>query len=149
MESLERFAQNQRIVEEYASQWLADIASHLGRLLHVSMLRDVSSGRYRHPALEEIYSEPAVHQSMLYCHEELFEKVLELSLEQQEWDLRMHLVGLDSPPGEVAGRWLEVEFYRLLVPFGAPPYLRDLFLSNMRVILGLVVAEYLAVETAA
>jgi len=149
MESLERFAQNQRIIEEYASQWLADIPCDLGRLVHVSMLRDVSSGRYRHPILEEIYSEPAIHQALLYCHEELFEKVLESPLEQQEWDLRSYFAGLDSSPGEASGRWLESEFFRLLVPFGTPPYLRDLFLSNMRVILGLIYVEYASVPTAA
>jgi hypothetical protein len=149
MESLERFAQNQRIIEEYASQWLADIPSELGRLVHISMLRDVSSGRYRHPLLEEIYSEPAIHQALLYCHEELFEKVLESPLEQQEWDLRSYFVGLDSSAGEASGRWLESEFFRLLVPFGTPPYLRDLFLSNMRVILGLILVESASIATAA
>ena len=149
MESLERFAQNQRIIEEYASQWLADIPSDLGRLLHVSMLRNISTGRYRHPLLEEIYSEPGIHQALLYCHEELFEKALETPLEQQEWNLRAYFVGLDSSPAEAAARWLETEFFRLLVPLGTPLYLRDLFLSNMRLILGLILVEHTSIATAA
>jgi hypothetical protein len=36
----------------------------------------------------------------------------------------------------------------LFVPFGTPPYLRDLFCSNLRAILGLIVSEVL-VHTAA
>ena len=40
------------------------------------------------------------------------------------------------PPAEIARRWLEVELFRLFVPFGTPPYLRDLFCSNLRAILG-------------
>ncbi|HXZ13136.1 MAG TPA: hypothetical protein VEG64_12160 [Candidatus Sulfotelmatobacter sp.] len=148
MESLERFAQNQRIIEDYASQWLADIPSDLGRLLHVSMLRNMSTGRYHHPLLEEMYSEPGVHQALLYCHEELFEKVLEASLEQQEWDLRSYFVGLDSSPAEASARWLESEFFRLFVPLGTPPYLRDLFFSNMRIVLRLIVAERASITAA-
>jgi hypothetical protein len=149
VESLERFAQNQRVIEEYTTLYLADISSELGRLLHVAMLRDVATGRYFHPGLEEVYSEPAVHQALLYCHEEIFEQFLETPLEQQEWNLRLWLAGLSAPPGEAANRWLEVEFFRLLVPFGTPPYLRDLFYSNLRVILGLIAAEHSALKSVA
>jgi hypothetical protein len=149
VESLERFAQNQRIIEEFVCQWLVAIPTALGRLVHVAMLRDIYTGRYHHPILQDAYSEPAVHQSLLYCHEELFEKVLENNFEQQEWDLRMCFAGMDAPPAEIAQRWLEVELFRLYVPFGTPPYLRDLFCSNMRVILGLLVSEQAVVHTAA
>ena len=149
VESLERFAQNQRIIEEFVSQWLVAIPTSLGRLAHVAMLRDIYTGRYHHPILQDAYSEPAVHQSLLYCHEELFERVLENNFEQQEWDLRMCFAGMDAPPAEIAQRWLEVDLFRLFVPFGTPPYLRDLFCSNLRVILGLVVAQESVVHPAA
>jgi hypothetical protein len=149
VESLERFAQNQRIIEEFVSQWLVVIPTAMGRLAHVAMLRDAYTGRYHHPILQDAYSEPAVHQSLLYCHEELFEKVLENNFEQQEWDLRMCFAGMDAPPAEIAQRWLEVDLFRLFVPFGTPPYLRDLFCSNLRVILGLLVSEESVVHTAA
>jgi hypothetical protein len=149
VESLERFTQNQRIIEEFVSQWLVAIPTALGRLAHVAMLRDNYTGRYHHPILQDAYSEPAVHQSLLYCHEELFEKVLENNFEQQEWDLRMCFAGMDPPPAEIAQRWLELELFRLFVPFGTPPYLRDLFCSNMRVILGLLVSEQALVHSAA
>jgi hypothetical protein len=148
VDSLERFAQNQSIIEEYVSQWLADIPSSFGRLAHVASLRDVTAGHYHHPALEETYSEPAVHQALRYCHEELFEKVLETPVDLQEWDLRMHFVRMDAPVEEIAFRWLELEFFRSFVPLGTPPYLRDLFLSNTRAILGLLVADRAPVEAA-
>lgn len=149
MESFERFSQNQRIVEEFTSRWLADVSCDFGRLVRMSTLRDISSGRYHHALLGQIYSDAAVHQALLYCHEELFERVLEAPLQQQEWDLRLFFAGLDVVPAEAAGRWLEVEYFRQLVPLGSPAYLRDLFLSNMRVILALVAVETPTLETAA
>jgi hypothetical protein len=136
MESLERFAQNQLVIEEYVSQWLAAIPSDFGRLADVAMLRDVTSGHYHHPALEEVYSESAVHQALLYCHEELFEKVVGTPLDLQEWDLRTHFARMDASVAEIAFRWLEIEHFRSFVPMGTPPQLRDLFLSNTRAILG-------------
>jgi len=141
VEPLARFAQNQLIIEEYVSQWLAAIPSDFGRLAHVAMLRDVTAGRYYHPALEEAYSGPAVHQALLYCHEELFEKVLEMPLERQERDLRMHFARMNAPIDEIAARWLELEHFRSFLPLGTPPYLRNLFISNTRAILGLLVGE--------
>jgi len=81
MESLERFIQNQLVIEEYVSQWLAVIPTRFRPLSDVAMLRDVTTDRYRHPALEEVYSESTVHQALLYCHEELFQKVIEMPLE--------------------------------------------------------------------
>jgi hypothetical protein len=149
VESLERFSQNQRVIEEFAARVLSDISTDFGRLVYVSMLRQVSEGRYHHAQLEQVYSEPAVHQSLLYCHQELFGKILETPLEQQERDLRLYLAGMDAPPEEVIPRWLEIDFFRTFVPFGTPSYLRDLFFSNLRVIMGLIVAGSSMLQTAA
>ena len=149
MESLERFSQNESIIGEYVSQWLAPITSDFGRLADVALLRDVTSGRYRHPALEEVYSANAVHQALLYCHEELFLRLVEVPLERQEWDLRTHFASMPAPVSQVAFRWLELEHFRSLVPLGASPYLRDLFIANTRSILNLIVREQPAMAATA
>jgi hypothetical protein len=111
VESLERFAQNQLVIEEYVSQWLAPTPSDFGRLADVATLRDVTSGHYHHPALEEVYSEASVHQALMYCHEELFEKVISMPLDMQEWDLRTHFARMNAPVADIAFRWLEVEHF--------------------------------------
>ena len=149
METLERFQQNQRVIQDFTLRTLAAIPSDYGRLMHVALLRDLATGRYRHEGLAVFYSEPAVHQALSYCHEELFSKMLETPLEQQEWDLRVCLAGLEGHFGEIAARWLELEFYRLLVPFGVPTYLRNLFSSNLRTLLGLIVEDCSNLEPAA
>jgi hypothetical protein len=149
VESLERFAQNQLVTEEYVSQWLAAIPSDFGRLADVAMLRDVTSGHYHHPALEEVYSESAVHQALLYCHEELFEKVLGTPADLQEWDLRTHFARMDAPVAEIASRWLEVEHFRCFVPMGIALHLRDLFISNTRAILIRLIHEPVALAATA
>jgi len=141
MEALDEFQQNHRVIEDFASITLAGIPGDLCRLLHVATLRDMGTGRYRHEGLETIYSEPAVHQALGLCHQELFERILETSLEEQETDLRKCLEGLGASPGGVAARWQEHEFYRCLIPSGAPPYLRELFCSNLRVLLRLIAEE--------
>jgi hypothetical protein len=141
MEALERYSQNQRIIEEFTAHWLASIRNDLGRLVYVALLRDVSTGHYAHPALGQVYSEQSVHQALLFCHEELFEKFLEAPLEKQERNLRDWFSTVDAAPADIAMRWLEVEFFRLLVPQDTPTYLRDLLFSNLRAILTLLATE--------
>jgi len=125
------------------SQWFTPIPSEFGRLADVATLRDVTSGHYHHPALEEVYPESAVNQALLYCHEELFEKVVGTPLHLQEWDLRTHFARMDAPVAEIAFHWLEIEHFRSFVPvpMGTAPHLREVFLSNTRAILMRLVRE--------
>ena len=149
MESFERFAQNRRIVEQFAAHWLASVPTDLGRLHHVAILRHPSTGRYSHAGLRGAFSESAIHQALLYCHEELFDKVLEKPLQDQERDFHTMFSRIDAPAFEIASRWLELEHYRTFVPLGTPAYLRDLFFCNTRVILNLIVSEHAVISAAA
>ncbi len=139
MESLDRFAQSRPIIEEFASQWLSGYSTDLARLIHIATLRNIYTGTYRHPLLEENFPQAAVDRALCYCHEEIFTKFLENTFERQESDLRSCIAGM--PASEVARRWLDIEVYRSFVPSAAPPCLRDLFLSNLRTLLVTIVEE--------
>ncbi|HEV2299426.1 MAG TPA: hypothetical protein VGR72_13025 [Candidatus Acidoferrales bacterium] len=134
------FEQNQKIIEDFVTNTLARIPGDMARLLHVAMLRDLATGRYRHEGLEALYPVLAVDQALRMCHEELFEKVLESTLKDQDADLRQCLEGFEDSLQSVAANWQESEFYRCLVPSGSPDYLRDLFCSNVSVLLKLIAA---------
>jgi len=149
MESLERFHQYERIIDDFTSKTLLAIPSDFGRLVHIATLRDLISGQYRHDGLEALYSAPAVHEALLYCHEEIFQKILETPLERQEILLRGWFAGLEGESPEIAARWLELEVYRMLVPLGTPEYLRDLFFSNFHLLLALVSIQAAAVPAVA
>jgi hypothetical protein len=141
MELWESFEINQRVVDDFSSRTLAAISSDYARLIHIAFLRDLATGTYRHEGLEATYSDAAVNDALKFCHEQSFRRILEMPLEKQEADLRECLRGMEGDADNVASRWLEVEFYRLLVPFGVPDYLRDLFCSNLRALLEVVAAE--------
>jgi hypothetical protein len=141
MVSLERFAQNRPVIEEFAAQWLYCYSTDLARLIDIARLRDIYTGIYHHPPLEEKFPQSAVDRALRYCHEEIFVRFIENTFEHQESDLRSSIARMDSPAFEIAHRWLDIEAFRSFVPSAAPPYLRDLFLSNVRTLLTMIVEE--------
>ncbi len=149
METLERFQQNRKVIEDFTARTLAAIPSVYARLAYVASLRDLGSGRYQHEGLEADYPEQAVHQALQHCHEELFARILETPLEQQESDLRTCVGCFEGDFGDVVARWQELEFYRLLMPTGIPAYLQKLFCSNLRALLGLFAEERASQQPAA
>jgi len=149
MESLERFYQYQGIIDDFTSTTLAAIPNDFGRLVHIATLRDLISGQYKHEGLEALYSSPSVHEALLYCHEQIFQRLLETPLERQERLFRDWLSGMQGSPSEIARRWRELEVYRMLIPLGAPDYLRDLFYSDFGLLVELVAGETTAAQAAA
>ena len=147
MESLEKFQQSRRVVEDFTRRSLSALPSGYGRLIYVSSLRE-SDDRYRHDGLAAVYSGNAVQAALEHCHEELFAQVLETPLSQQEWDLRMSLAALEGGIGPNLALWRNRERYEELEPRGLPEYLYALFASNVRLLLEIIEAE-ISVRSAA
>lgn len=138
---LTQLQQNRRIIQDFTATTLAAIPSPFGRLIYLSSLRDLASGRYEHAGLLALHPEEAVQQALAKCHEEIFERILETSLAEQEKDLR---ACLDAMPGGLrltVSHWQRMEAYRVLLPEQSPDYLKELFCSNLRALLEILRSE--------
>ena len=118
VESLERFQQSRAVIEDFSSQTLAAISSDFGRLYYVSSLKDSDSGRYEHDGLTSLYPENAVQAALSHCHEELFSRILETPLREQERDLRACLGSAGDQYWDVVESWRENRHFQGYVPGG-------------------------------
>ena len=141
MDSLERFQQSRAVIEDFSSQTLAAISSDFGRLYYVTSLKDLDSGRYEHDGLMSLYPENAVQAGLSHCHEELFSRILETPLRDQERDLRACLGSAGDKYWEVVETWRENHYFREMCPEGLPDYLCELFCSNMGALLAIFSAS--------
>ncbi len=148
MESVERFQQSRRVTEDFTSRSLAAIPSDLGKLYYVCSLRDVQTGQYLHEGLTFIYSGASVQEALSHCHEELFTRILETPLEEQEADWRMCFTP-ESEYGWIPADGGRVDSPRSLAPDGLPDYLTDLFCSNAEAVLAVISSEHAISEPAA
>jgi hypothetical protein len=138
---MESFHQNRSVIEDFTSRTLAAIPSDFGRLYYVTSLKDADTGRYRHDGLMTLYSEDSVQVALARCHEELFSRILETPLRQQERDLRDCLDTAGDKFWAVVESWSETRFFRTMCPEGLPSYLDELFCSNMSALLAVFSAN--------
>jgi hypothetical protein len=135
VEALEHFHQNRSVIEDFTSRTLAVIPSDFGRLYYLSSLKDPNSGRYSHEGLMEVYSEGSVQLALAQCHEELFARILETPLKEQETDLRKCMDSAGDEFWNVVEDWRGSRYYCTMCPQGLPDYLSELFCSNMGALL--------------
>lgn len=135
MGSWESFDRTRQLMEDFSTRTLAAIPSEFGRLIYMASLRDLGSGRYSHAGLEALYPPAEVQETLARAHREICESILETPLAAQEKDLTFCLQGFEAEAGEVVSNWRELEFYRALLPFGMPGYIRKLFCSNIETLL--------------
>jgi hypothetical protein len=141
VETLTQLQQNRQVIQDFTYRTLAMIPSDLARLTYLASLRDLSSGRYGHSGLTAVYPREAVQQALEQCHEEIFERILESSLQEQEQNLRTYLENMEAGFSVAVASWRELEAYRTLLPVRAPGYLKELFCSNIRVLLEMLDQE--------
>jgi hypothetical protein len=141
MGTLTQLQQNRRVIHDFTTTTLAAIPSAFARLTYLASLRDLSSGRYEHAGLTAVYPPGAVQQALEQCHEEIFERILESGLEEQERDLRAHLEGMHDGLKAAVAHWRKLEAYRTLLPVESPDYLKELFCSNIRALLEILEEE--------
>lgn len=142
MDSLDQFQQNRRIIQDFTARTLAAIPNEFARLVYVASLRDLSSGNYDHAGLTAIYPRAAVQQALEMCHEELFLRILEMPLEEQERDLRVCLSEMESSSlAKTVHQWSRTQAYRVLAPDSIPDYLRELFCSNLSALLEILKSD--------
>jgi hypothetical protein len=141
MSTLTELQQNRRVIQDFTLTTLASIPDLFARLVYVASLRDLSSGKYEHAGLAALYPEEAIQQALQVCHEQVFEKVLETSLEAQQEDLRSCLAAMEGGLRAAVDHWQRMESYRVLLPEQSPDYLKELFCSNLRALLEILQTE--------
>ena len=126
---LDQLQLHRQILYDLSVHSLEPMGGSYERLAYVANLRDPATGVYFHERLCAVFGEAGVAQALADCHEELFERLLELPLALQEQDLLSYL---DTLPGGREAHLQECsEKSQAWIPPQAPDYLKKLFCSNL------------------
>ncbi len=130
---LENLQTYQQILFDLTVNYLEPLSSAYQRLAYLFSLREESSGTYCHEGLAKIYGVEAVDKVVANCHEEVFERLLEMPLNAQAAELRTYLGSLPGTFEENASSCREN--FEKWVPQRVPGYLKELYRSNLDVLL--------------
>jgi hypothetical protein len=136
--SSESFQLSKAVIEDFTARTLAVIPSDFARLHYVCTLKNPATGRYEHEGLKEVYPENSVQAALAHCHQELFSRILETPLREQERDVRKSLETAGDELWNIVDAWQTSRPYSAMCPEGMPAYLSDLFSSNMDALLAII-----------
>lgn len=111
---------------------LSSLSRPFEQLVFLSSLRDAYTGRYLHEGWATIASEEDIHRKAKRVHTATLKTVLETPLEELCAELRDHFRSLGDNETEMVILWLDVESFREMLPSDCDRLDRDLFISQMR-----------------
>jgi hypothetical protein len=117
---------------------LSQIPSVFGRLIYLSGLREVNSGRYEHHGLALVFGERESDRALKESHKSAMEEWLGYGLEQQKADLDLYVSGLIVDKRTVLDSWLRTTPYRNLTPGSIKGPAKKLFILDLEILLELL-----------
>ena len=121
---------------------LAQIPTVFGRLVYLSSVRNLNSGRYEHHGLALVFGEEEANKALKKSHAQSFSEWLEFDLEQQKADLDLYLSALPEDKKTVLEAWVRMAPYKNLLPTSVRPPERKLYLADLNAILEVFRNEY-------
>lgn len=117
---------------------LSQIPSIFGRLVYLSGLREMNSGRYEHHGLALVFGQRESERALKESHHTAMTEWLNYGLEHQKADLDLYLSGLTVDKRTVLESWLRTNPYRNLTPGSIKSPAKKLFISDIEILLELL-----------
>ncbi len=117
---------------------LSQIPTLFGKLVYLSSLRNSNTGTYEHFGFAQRFTALQADKTLRRSHLDMFADWLCFSLEQQKTDLELYLGGLPEDRRMVLANWRLMPPFANLIPASAKLPERDLFLSDLVLVLGTI-----------
>jgi hypothetical protein len=138
---MEGATERSRAARDLWNRTLAQVPTTFGRIAYLASLRDANTGRYQHFGLAQVYSDQEADQALRASHAEAFREWLNYPLVRQKADLEDYLSSLDEDRRTVLQAWAALGPYKNLIPTDAIEAERELFVSDLELILELMRSE--------
>ena|GEM_PF-2598951 len=117
------------------------LPNDLSRMMYIATLRDNNSGNYYHPELVRKFGVDRANSAMLACHNDLFDQVVALDLEDLTNQLDIYADSTRVSKARMIETWKKLRAYRATIPMDAPPISAEIFFMKLEVALSLLEAR--------
>lgn len=126
-------------VEDLKKHSLAPLRGEIARLVYLAATRDYNTGRYYHDGLSIRFTPEIANQALAECHQEIFQKMVEIPLHELVAQLEEYIHGdSDCLMDQIVSTWMTLESYRVIIPLFCDPLSAKLFCSNFMIALAIL-----------
>jgi hypothetical protein len=126
---------------EFVRSALSTLPSLLERLIFLASLKDLRTDEHAEQVLALKFGRAEVDRVLAEEHRAVFEAWLCLNLKDQASEMERYAAAQDAPSHAVFSAWAHDRLYQRLIPPGAIKAQRELFVTDMEVILDLLAAQ--------
>jgi hypothetical protein len=118
------------------------LPNDVSRMIYLSTLRDNNTGGYlHHPDLGRRFGAEVTEHAMLACHEEIYERVIMLGLEDLTDQLDVYFGSIPGPKVRPIENWKKLQAYRATIPVQASPISAEILFMKIEVALAVLEAR--------
>lgn len=121
---------------------LVQIPTNFGRMVYLASLRNPNSGMYEHHGLAQIYGPDEADGTLRQSHMQVFSEWLCFGLDQQKEEVAEYMTGLEERLPLVIENWIRFSPYRNFVPADAREAERQLYLTDMEMVIEALRGEH-------
>jgi len=138
---LERPSTEVSLSQQIQQVLLKALPNDLSRMIYVATMRDNNSGHYYYPELTRKFSTAVVDRAMLACHNQLFDRVVQLSLEDLTESLDVYMLSTHVLKARVIQSWKKLRAYRATIPIDSDPISAEVFFMKIEVAVAILEAR--------
>jgi hypothetical protein len=137
----DRLFSEARLDKQIHEALLKDLPNDMSRMIYIATMRDNNSGHYYYPELTRKFNIDMVDRAMLACHGQLFDRVVQLSLEDLTESLDVYMAGTHVPKARVVRSWKKLRAYRATIPINSDPISAEVFFMKVEVAVAILEAR--------
>ena len=131
---------NPKSLKQHLELAFEHLATAFAKLAFLTAVRDSYTGKYLHEGWSSMGSSEEIHELLRSTHHEVFECVSGLPITQLCDQLERYLHSLVTQLQHTARLWSELESYREMIPEGICGEGRELFASQMRAAVAVLIS---------
>ena len=117
------------------------LPNDISRMIYVATLRDNNTGGYFHPDLARRFTLGEAHRAMSACHQEIYERLVSLDLEDLTDQLDIYFGSVRAPKARSIENWRKLRAYRATVPIHADDISVEILFMKIDVALAVLEAR--------
>jgi hypothetical protein len=134
-------ATDSSIIDEVRGALKRALPNNISRLIYIATLRDNNTGSYFHPELARRFTLRDADRAMSACHQEIYERLVSLDLEDLTDQLDIYLGSTRAPRARSIENWRRLRAYRATIPIQADPISAEILFMKIDVALAVLEAR--------